>query len=63
MFTMEYNEAKTDHALREAIASTRMEGLPITPEIEENIRRMLSGELTIEQRVEQIKEAQRRKRV
>ncbi len=60
---MEYNEAKTEHALREAIASTRIEGLPVTPEIEENIRRMLSGELTIEERIEQIKEKQRRKRV
>lgn len=59
---MEYN-GKNERALREALASARMEGLSVTPEIEENVRRILNGELTVEERIRQIKEEQRRKQV
>lgn len=59
---MEYND-KNERALREALASVRMEGLPVTPEIGENVRRILNGELTAEERIRQVKEELRRKQV
>lgn len=47
---------KNELAIQEALASTRMEGLTVTPEIERNVRRILSGEITMEERIRQLKE-------
>lgn len=59
---MEYNE-KNECVLREALASARMEGLPVTPQVEKNVRKILSGEITVEERLRQIQKAQQEKRV
>jgi len=58
---MNYNDKK-EQALKNAFASTRMEGYNITSQAECNARKILSGELTVEQRVLQIKAAQQRKK-
>ena len=50
-------------AIREALASTRMEGLTVTPEIERSVRRILNGEITVEQRVREIREKHHKKQV
>ena len=50
-------------SIQEAIASSRIEGLPVTADIERRIRRILSGEVSLEERIRQIKEKQRVKRV
>lgn len=51
-----HHKVKNELAIREALASTRIEGLAVTPEIEKNVRRILNGEITVEQRLRQIKE-------
>ena len=58
-----HQKEKYELAIREALASTRMEGLAVTPDIEKNVRRILSGEITVEQRIRQIKESWRKERV
>ena len=55
---MSYNELN-ELSIWEAIASSRMEGLPVTADIERRIRRVLSGEISLEDRIRQIKEKQR----
>ena len=42
-------------ALRTAFASSRMEGLRITPQIESDTKRLLNGSLTTEKYVEETK--------
>ena len=59
---MSYDELN-ELSIREAIASSRMEGLPVTADIERRIRRVLSGEISLEDRIRQIKEKQRVKQV
>lgn len=54
---------KNELAIQEALASTRMEGLTVTPEIERNVRRILSGEITVEERIRQLKENWSKERV
>lgn len=54
---------KNELAIQEALASTRMEGLTVTPEIERNVRRILSGETTVEERIRQLKENWGKERV
>ncbi len=51
---MEYDDVK-ERAVREALASAQMEGLPVTPEIEKKVRRLIDGEFTVEERIRQIK--------
>ena len=46
-------------SIREAIASSRMEGLPVNAGMERRIRRVLSGEISLKDRIRQIKEKQR----
>ena len=58
-----HQKEKNELAIREALASTRMEGLAVSPEIEKNVRRILNGEITVEQRIRQIKENWRKERV
>jgi len=43
-------------ALRSAFASSRMEGFEITPEVEANCRRLLNGEISVDELVQQIKD-------
>ena len=43
-------------ALRTAFASSRMEGFEITPDVETNCRRLLDGEISVAELVQQIKE-------
>lgn len=59
---MSYDELN-ELSIQEAIASSRMEGLPVTVDIERRIRRVLSGEISLEERIRQIKEKQRVKQV
>ncbi|MCI9666705.1 MAG: antitoxin VbhA family protein [Angelakisella sp.] len=59
---MNYDELN-ELSIQEAIASSRIEGLPVTADIERRIRRILSGEVSLEERIRQIKEKQRVKRV
>lgn len=59
---MSYDELH-ELSIREAIASSRIEGLPVTADIERRIRRILSGEVSLEERIRQIKEKQTVKRV
>ena len=59
---MSYDELN-ELSIQEAIASSRIEGLPVTADIERRIRRILSGEVSLEERIRQIKEKQRVKRV
>jgi hypothetical protein len=40
-----------------------MEGLPVTADIERNVRRILSGEITVEQRIQEIREKRHKKQV
>lgn len=55
---MSYDELN-ELSIQEAIASSRMEGLPVTADMERRIRRVLSGEISLEDRIRQIKEKQR----
>ena len=41
-------------ALRTAFASSRMEGLEVTPEVESNCRRLLDGEISVAELVQEI---------
>lgn len=41
-------------ALRNALASARMEGLPITEEIEKDCARLMNGEVTVAELVKEI---------
>ena len=59
---MNYDELN-ELSIQEAIASSRIEGLPVTADIERRIRRILSGEVSLEERIRQIKEKQRVKQV
>lgn len=59
---MSYDELN-ELSIQEAIASSRMEGLPVTADMERRIRRVLSGEISLEDRIRQIKENQRAKQV
>ena len=43
-------------ALRTAFASSRMEGFEITPEVEANCRKLLDGEISVAELIQQIKE-------
>lgn len=52
-----------EQAIQGALASTRMEGLPVTADIERNVRRILNGEITVEQRILEIKERRSKKQV
>lgn len=52
-----------EQAIQGALASTRMEGLPVTADIERNVRRILNGEITVEQRIQEIKERRSKKQV
>jgi hypothetical protein len=44
-----------ERAIRSAFASARMEGLNVTPEVERNVRLIVSGKVTVEERVRQLK--------
>lgn len=55
---MGYDELN-ELSIREAITSSRIEGLPVTADIERRIRRVLSGEISLEDRIRQIKEKQK----
>lgn len=59
---MRYHEVN-EQTIQEALASTRMEGLPVTADIERNVRRILSGEITVEQRIQEIRENRHKKQV
>lgn len=59
---MRYHEVN-EKAIQGALASTRMEGLPVTADIERNVRRILSGEITVEQRIQEIRETRHKKQV
>lgn len=59
---MRYHKAN-EQAIQGALASTRMEGLPVTADIERNVRRILNGEITVEQRIQEIKERRSKKQV
>ena len=41
-------QAYTERALRNAIASTEMEGYRVTPRLERDCRRLLNGEISVE---------------
>jgi len=43
-----------ERAIKNAFHSAQMEGLKITDEVEADVRKMLSGELTIEQYAKKI---------
>lgn len=47
--------AKYDRALKNALASTRMEGFTVTAETERDCKRLLLGEVTTAALVEEIK--------
>ena len=49
-----------ERSLHSALASAAMENLPITPETEENCRKIITGELTIKKYIEKIISAARR---
>lgn len=51
---------KKEQAIREAVFSAQMEGLRVTAETERRIRKILDGELTVEERVQQLKSNARR---
>lgn len=59
---MRYHEIN-EQAIQGALASTRMEGLPVTAAIERNVRRILNGEITVEQRIQEIREKRHKKQV
>lgn len=59
---MRYHKVN-EQAIQGALASTRMEGLPVTADIERNVRRILNGEITVEQRIQEIKERRSKKQV
>ena len=59
---MRYHKVN-EQAIQGALASTRMEGLPVTADIERNVRRILNGEITVEQRIQEIKERRGKKQV
>lgn len=52
-----------EQAIQGALASTRMEGLPVTADIARNVRRILNGEITVEQRIQEIKERRSKKQM
>lgn len=45
----------SERAIRSAFASARMEGLKVTPEVERNVRLIVSGRVTVEERVRQLR--------
>jgi hypothetical protein len=47
-------QSPRERVIQNAFASARMEGSEITPEIERNARRIVSGEATIEECVREI---------
>ena len=53
---------KKEQAVREAVCSAQMEGLRVTAETERRIRKILDGELTVEERVQQLKSNARKRR-
>lgn len=53
---MSYDELN-ELSIQEAIASSRMEGLPVNADMERRIRRVLSGEISLEDRIRQIKKS------
>lgn len=59
---MRYHKVN-EQTIQGALASTRMEGLPVTADIERNVRRILNGEITVEQRIQEIKERRSKKQV
>ena len=61
-YIVRYHEVN-ELAIREALASTRMEGLTVTSEIEQNVRRILNGEITVEQRIREIRGKHYKKQV
>ncbi len=52
---------KKEQAIREAVFSAQMEGLRVTAETERRIRKILDGELTVEERVQQLKSNARKR--
>lgn len=57
------NNELNELSIREAIASSWIEGLPVTADIERRIRLILSDEVSLEDRIRQIKEKQRGKAI
>lgn len=47
---------KYNRALKNALASARMEGFTVTPDTEETCKKLLSGRLTTVQMVEEVKQ-------
>jgi len=47
-------QTSQEKAIQNAFASARMEGFEITPEIESNVRRVVSGEATIDECVKEM---------
>lgn len=47
--------ASREQALKNAYASARMEGFTVTPDNERDCRRLLNGEISVEQLVAEIK--------
>ena len=43
-----------ENAIRQALASSQMEAFCVTAEIEENVRKIVCGELTIENYIESV---------
>ena len=54
-------QIKKEQAIREAVFSAQMEGLRVTAETERRIRKILDGELTVEERVQQLKSNARKR--
>lgn len=60
---MKNEDRRRDQAIKNALASTRMEGYTITPENERDIRRIVSGEISTTELFAKIKEKHAAKRV
>ena len=50
-------DKSTEKSLNSALASAKMEGFHITPKIETDCRRIVSGELSISEYIRQVTEA------
>ena len=46
-----------DKSLNTALASARMEGFQVTPQIIENCKRIISGEISVSEYISQVTEA------
>ena len=46
-----------EKSLNSALASARVEGFQVTPQIEENCKRIISGEISVSEYIRQVTEA------